>query len=56
MYVEWIAVVSFVAYQIVRLRFDYVEVERQLNERDFVVIGRVRRHRQWQSVTIDNSP
>jgi len=51
--VKRIAVVCAVADQILRLRFDHVEVERQLHERNFVVIRRMRRDRQRQAMTID---
>ena len=51
--VEPIAVVGLVANQVLGLRLDHVEVERQLHQRDLVVVRRVRRDRQRQSVAID---
>ena len=52
--VELIAVVRVVADQVLRLRFDHVEVESQLHERHLVMVRRVRGHRQRQAVTIHN--
>src|SRR6266699_4200583 len=50
--IEWIAVVGAIADQILRLGLDHVEVEAQLYEPNFVVIGGMRADRERQSMTI----
>src|SRR5213075_3442014 len=50
--IEWIAVVGAIADQIFRLGLDHVEVEAQLYEPNFVVIGGMRADRERQSMTI----
>ena len=50
--VQFVAVLRAIANQILRPRLDHVEVERQLDQRDFAVIGGVRGDRERQSVTI----
>src|SRR5207249_8936333 len=50
--IEWIAVVGPIADQILRLGLDHVEVEAQLYEPNFVVIGGMRADRERQSMTI----
>jgi len=52
--IERIAVVRFIADQVLRLCLDHVEVKGQLHERDFMMVRGVRSHRQRQAVTIDN--
>jgi len=52
--VQSIAVVRFIADQVLRLRFDHVEVEGQLHEPDLMMVRGVRGHRQRQAVTIDD--
>jgi hypothetical protein len=52
--IEWVAVVRLVAEQILRLRFDHVEVERQLHQRHFVVVRRVCCHGEGHAVAIDD--
>src|SRR5947208_10086092 len=48
----WIAVVGAIADQIFRLGLDHVEVEAQLYQPNFVVIGGMRADRKRQSMTI----
>jgi len=43
--VQGIAVVGAVTDQILRLGFDHVEVEAQLHQADFVMVGRMRAYR-----------
>jgi hypothetical protein len=43
--VQGIAVVSAVTDQILRLGFDHVEVEAQLHQADFAMVGRMRAYR-----------
>src|SRR2546423_12578865 len=50
--IEWIAVVGAIADQILRLGLDHVEVEAQLYQPNFVVIGGMRADRERQSMTI----
>src|SRR5205809_5934871 len=50
--IEWIAVVGAIADQIFRLGLDHVEVEAQLYQPNFVVIGGMRADRKRQSMTI----
>src|SRR5213076_3404581 len=50
--IEWIAVVGAIADQILRLGLDHVEVEAQLYQPTFVVIGGMRADRKRQSMTI----
>src|SRR5437870_13209358 len=50
--IEWIAVVGPIADQILRLGLDHVEVEAQLYQPNFVVIGGMRADRERQSMTI----
>src|SRR5204862_7611512 len=50
--IEWIAVVDAIADQIFRLGLDHVEVEAQLYQPNFVVIGGMRADRKRQSMTI----
>src|SRR5437762_4516850 len=50
--IEWIAVVGAIADQIFRLGLDHVEVEAQLYQPNFVVIGGMRADRERQSMTI----
>ena len=52
--IQWIAVVSAIADQIIRFRFNHVEIKTQLHERDFVMIRRVRTYREPQTVAIHN--
>jgi hypothetical protein len=52
LFVERITVVSTIADQVFRLGFDHVKVERQLHERDFVVVRGVRRDGERQAVPI----
>src|SRR5215510_11713223 len=49
--IEWIAVVGAIANQILRLGLDHVEVEAQLYQPNFVVIGGMRADRERQSMT-----
>src|SRR5260370_34194337 len=49
--IEWIAVVGAIADQILRLGLDHVEVEAQLYQPNFVVIGGMRADRERQSMT-----
>src|SRR5438477_5646390 len=49
--IEWIAVVGAIADQILRLGLDHVEVEAQLYQPNFVVIGGMRADRKRQSMT-----
>jgi len=53
--VKAIAVIGFIADQLLRLCFDHVEVEGQLNERDFMVICSMRSGRKRQTVAIHNT-
>ena len=50
--IEWIAVVGPIADQILRLGLDHVEVEAQLYQPNFVVVGGMRADRERQSMTI----
>ena len=50
--IQFVAVVRASANQTLHLRLDHVEVERQLDQRDLVVIGRMRRDRARQAVPI----
>src|SRR6516164_5646611 len=50
--IEWIAVVGAIADQILGLGLDHVEVEAQLYQPNFVVIGGMRADRERQSMTI----
>jgi hypothetical protein len=43
--VQGIAVIGAVTYQILGLGFDHVEVEAQLHQADFVMVGRMRAYR-----------
>ena len=47
-----VAVIRLVANQILRLRFDHVEVETQLHQRHFMMIGSVRANRQSKQSTL----
>jgi hypothetical protein len=51
--IEWIAIVGTITDQILRLRFDHVEVEGQLHEGDLMVISGVRGDCERQGVAID---
>ena len=53
--IEAVAVISFVADQLLRLRFDHVEIEGQLNERDLMVIGSMCGDSQRKAVAIYNT-
>src|SRR5215475_2609810 len=50
--IEWIAVVGAIADQILRLGLDHVEVEAELYQPNFGVIGGMRADRERQSMTI----
>ncbi len=52
--VEPIAVIGAIADEVLRLGFEHVEVESQLHERDLMMIGGMRAHREWQPMAIDN--
>ena len=52
--VQGIAVVGAVADQILRLGFDHVEVEAELHQAHFVMVGRMRADRKWQAMAIDD--
>ena len=52
--IQFVAVVRAIANQIFQSRLDHVEVERQLDQRDLVVIGPMRRDRERQAVTVDD--
>src|ERR1700745_87652 len=52
--IEWIAVVSAIADQILRLGLDHVEVETELNQTHFVVVGRMRTDRERQAMAVHN--
>ena len=50
--IQFVAVVRASANQTLQLRLDHLEVERQLDQRDFVVSGRMRRDRAQRAVPI----
>ena len=52
--IELIAVVGFVADEVVGLGLDHVEVEAELHQADFVMVRGMRADRQRQAVAIDN--
>src|SRR6516165_10350743 len=52
--VERVAVVGAITDQIFWLGFNHVEVEAQLHQANFMMIGGVRAYRKRQSMTIDN--
>ena len=52
--IQWIAVVSAIADEVLWLGLDHVEVETELNQTHFVVVGRMRTDRERQAVAIDN--
>ena len=52
--IELVAVVGAIANEILRLRFDHVELETQLHQGDLMVVRRMGTDRQRQSVTSNN--
>ena len=52
--VQRFAVIDLVANQALRLGLNHVEVETELHQRHFVMVGRVRAHRQRQPEAIHN--
>ena len=52
--IEPIAVIRFVANQMLRLGLQHVEVETELHQRDFMMIRRMRAHRERQAMAIHN--
>lgn len=52
--IQRVTVAGVVANQILRLRFDHVELEAQLHQRDLMMVRGMRADRQRQPVTIDN--
>lgn len=52
--VEAIAIVGAIADEVIRLGLDHVEVEAELHQANFVMVGGVRAHRQRQAVAIHN--
>src|SRR6516164_9753755 len=50
--IEWIAVVSAIADEVLWLGLDHVEVETELNQTHFVVVGRMRTDRERQAMAI----
>src|SRR6516225_6822064 len=52
--IEWIAVVSAIADEVLWLGLDHVEVETELNQTHFVVVGRMRTDRERQAMAIHN--
>jgi hypothetical protein len=53
-FIQTIAVVRLVADQVLRLRLDHVKVEAELHQRHFMMIRRMRAHRQRQTVAIED--
>jgi hypothetical protein len=51
---KWIAVVSAIADEVLWLGLDHVEVETELNQTHFVVVGRMRADRERQAMAIHN--
>jgi hypothetical protein len=47
--IQWIAVVSAIANEVLWLGLDHVEVESELNQTHFVVVGRMRADRERQA-------
>src|SRR2546430_14766227 len=54
--VERIAVIRAIADQVLRLRFDHVELETQLHQRHFMVVRSVSTDRERQAMAIHNRP
>src|SRR6202011_5801400 len=52
--VERIAVVGAITNQVLRLGLDHVEVEAQLHQADFMMVGGMRAYRKRQSMAINN--
>src|SRR6516165_5360772 len=52
--IQWIAVVSAIADEVLWLGSDHVEVETELNQTHFVVVGRMRTDRERQAMAIHN--
>src|SRR6266568_6689577 len=52
--IQWIAVVSAIADQVLRLGFDHVKVEAQLHQTHLMMVRRVRADREGQSMAINN--
>src|SRR6516165_10095507 len=52
--IQWIAVVSAIADEVLRLGLEHVEVETELNQTHFVVVGRMRTDRERLAMAIHN--
>ena len=52
--IEPITIVGAIANEMLGLDLQHVEVETELHQRDLMMIGRVRPHREWQPMTIHN--
>ena len=52
--VQRIAVIGAIADQVLRLGLDHVEVKAQLHQTNFVMVGRMRAHRERQAMAVHN--
>ena len=52
--IEPVAVIGAIANEMFGLGLQHVEVETELHQRDFMMIGRMRTHRERQSMAIHN--